>query len=106
MNLFPGKFLSNCSFVLWKVPKDYTAKLLSQRIENDLKIRKTYLLVFCRMAALKLERLKENGYVEVPFYKRYPVTLLNQGSTGDIFLAIFRLFSAKLFQKNTCEQLI
>ena len=59
--------------------------------------------MFYRMATLKLEKLKENTYVRVPFQKLYTVTLLKQGPTADIFLEMFRLFPAKQFHKSTSD---
>ena len=56
--------------------------------------------MFYRMATLKLKRLKENAWVGVPFSKTYPVTLLKQSSTADIFLGMFRLFSVNQFTKH------
>ena len=44
------------------------------------------------MAALELEKLKENSYFLVPLQKRYPVTLLKQSSKDDIFLGMFDFF--------------
>ena len=81
-----------------KFPKDSKASLLKTRKES--KGRKEILALLYRMATLKLERLKENAYVRVLFYKPYPVTLLKQSSTADIFLGMFQQFSAKQFTKH------
>ena len=56
----------------------------------------------------EIGKAQENFYAlhGVPFEKRYPVILLKQGSTADIFLEMFRLFSAKEFHKNTSKQLM
>ena len=51
------------------------------------------------MAALKLEMLKENAYVEDR------VTLSKQGSTADIFQKMFRLFLFKLLRKTSLNYL-
>ena len=53
------------------------------------------------MTALKLERLKENAYAGLPFWKRYHVTSLKQSSTSDILLRMFGLFPAKLLHKTS-----
>ena len=55
-------------------------------------------------AALKLKRLKENVYVEITKSIK-SLSPLNQGFTADIFLEMFRLFSANAFHK-TSERLI
>lgn len=52
------------------------------------------------MAAVELENLKENAYFVVPFQKRYPVTLLKQSSTDDIFLGMFDFFWPNYFTKH------